>query len=67
MLFRSAITPEQQAGTYVYLAADKSVENISGGYWDENNHLVKSNKNSYNLTTWKKLRNVTNKMAGISN
>lgn len=63
---KMAITPEQQAGTYVYLAADKAVENISGGYWDENNHLVKSNKNSYNLTTWKKLRNVTNKMAGIS-
>ena len=62
---KMAITPEQQAETYVYLAADTSVEEISGGYWDEQKRLVKSNKNSYNLTTWKNLRKISNKMAGI--
>lgn len=62
---KMAITPEQQAETYVYLAADTSVEEISGGYWDEQKRLVKSNKNSYNRTTWKNLRKISNKMAGI--
>ena len=50
-----SITPEQQAQTYVYLATDPDVQNITGGYWDENNQQVRSNKNSYNKETWKKL------------
>ncbi len=62
---KMAITPERQAETYLFLAADPSVENITGGYWDENNKQVKSNRNSYNPETWKKLRQITNKMAGI--
>ena len=62
---KMAITPERQAETYLFLAADPSVENITGGYWDENNKQVKSNRNSYNPETWKKLRQITEKMAGI--
>jgi NAD(P)-dependent dehydrogenase (short-subunit alcohol dehydrogenase family) len=50
-----AITPERQAETYVYLAADPAVANISGGYWDENNRQVRSNRSSYNRETWKRL------------
>lgn len=60
-----AITPERQAETYVYLAADAAVESVSGRYWDENNRQVRSNKASYNRETWKKLWAVTAKMAGI--
>ncbi len=60
-----AITPERQAETYVYLAADAAVEAVSGGYWDENNRQVRSNKASYNRETWKKLWNLTAEMAGI--
>lgn len=62
---KMAITPERQAETYVYLAADPGLEKVTGGFWDENNKQVNSNKNSYNQTTWKKLREVTEKMAGI--
>lgn len=62
---KMSITPERQAETYVYLAAAPEVEKISGGYWDENNKQVNSSKNSYNKATWHKLREVTEKMAGI--
>lgn len=60
-----SITPEKQAETYTYLAADPSVEKITGGYWDENNRQVRSSANSYNRNTWKKLWEVTAKMAGL--
>jgi len=62
---KMAITPERQAETYVYLAADPDLEKVTGGYWDENNKQVYSSKNSYNPTTWHKLREVSEKMAGI--
>jgi NAD(P)-dependent dehydrogenase (short-subunit alcohol dehydrogenase family) len=63
---KSAITPEKQAETYVYLAADPAVQGTSGGYWDENNRQVRSNKNSYNRETWQKLWQVSERLAGIS-
>lgn len=62
---KMAITPERQAETYVYLAAAPEVEKITGGYWDENNKQVNSSKNTYNKATWQKLREVTEKLAGI--
>ena len=61
-----SITPEQQAKTYVYLAADPAVQEITGGYFDENNKQVRSNQKSYNRETWKKLWNVSEKLAGIN-
>lgn len=60
-----AITPERQAETYVYLATDPAVANISGGYWDENNCQVRSNSNSYNRETWKRLWEVTARFARV--
>lgn len=60
-----AITPERQAETYVYLAADPAVQEVTGGYWDENNQPVRSNAKSYNRETWKKLWDVSHRMAGI--
>ncbi len=61
-----AITPERQAETYVYLAADPAVANISGGYWDENNRQVRSNRSSYNRETWKRLCLESERLAGLS-
>ncbi len=60
-----AITPEKQAETYVYLATSPEVEDITGGYWDENNRQVKSNANSYKRETWKKLWEVSEKLAKL--
>jgi NAD(P)-dependent dehydrogenase (short-subunit alcohol dehydrogenase family) len=62
---RLSITPERQAETYVFLAADPEAEKITGGYWDENNRQVKSNQKSYNRETWKKLWAVSGKLAGL--
>ncbi len=56
---RFALTPEEQARTYAYLAADPAVEGISGGYWDENNKQVKSSPNTYKPETRQKLWQAT--------
>lgn len=63
---KMAITPERQAETYVYLAADPAVQNITGGYWDENNRQVKSNQNSYNRETWARLWKESERLAGLT-
>lgn len=62
---KMAITPERQAETYVFLAADPSVQSVTGGYWDENNRQVKCNSKSYDQETWQKLRHVTRQLAGV--
>jgi len=62
---KMAITPERQAETYAYLAADPALEKISGGYWDENNHQVRSNANSYNRATWQRLWDETERLSGL--
>jgi hypothetical protein len=64
---KMAITPEKQAETYVYLAADPAVQDISGAYWDENSRQVRSNQNSYNQQTWAKLWVESERLAGITN
>jgi NAD(P)-dependent dehydrogenase (short-subunit alcohol dehydrogenase family) len=61
-----SITPERQAETYVYLAADPALEKITGGYWDENNQQVRSNSNSYNQQTWDMLWKETERLAGLA-
>jgi len=60
-----SITPERQAETYLYLAADPKVAEVTGKYWDENNKQVESNKNSYNTETWNRLWNESAKLARI--
>ena len=61
-----ALTPERQAQTYVYLAADPAVADVTGGYWDENNRQVRSNANSYKRETWQRLWTVSEQMAGLA-
>lgn len=63
---KMSISPEKQAETYVYLAADPSVENTTGGYWDENNRQVRSNKNSYNRQTQQRLWKESERLAGLA-
>lgn len=62
---KASITPERQAETYVYLAADPEVSRFTGGYWDENNRQVRSNKNSYNPQTWRRLWQVSEQLTGL--
>lgn len=56
---KMALTPEQQADTYVYLATSPAVEGISGGYWYENNKQVKLSKYSCDEVAWLRLWNAT--------
>ena len=54
-----ALTPEKMAETYVWLAADPALNDVTGGYWDAPNTPVKANKNAYNRETQKRLWDVT--------
>lgn len=64
MLCRSKERGEQ-ALQDVWLAADSTLENISGGYWDAPNTPVKANKNAYKLETQQRLWDVSVKLAGL--
>ena len=60
-----ALTPEKMAETYVWLAADPSLENVTGGYWDAPDVPVKANKNAYNPETRKQLWEVSERLANV--
>jgi NAD(P)-dependent dehydrogenase (short-subunit alcohol dehydrogenase family) len=57
-----ALTPEKMAETYVWLAADPALKDVTGGYWDAPNTPVKANKNAYNRETQQRLWNSTKKL-----
>lgn len=57
-----AITPEKMAETYVWLAADPTLQDVTGGYWDAPNVAVKANKNAYDRETQKRLWNTTEEL-----
>jgi NAD(P)-dependent dehydrogenase (short-subunit alcohol dehydrogenase family) len=57
-----ALTPEKMAETYVWLAADPAVANITGGYFDAPNVPVKANKNAYNRETQRRLWEVSERL-----
>jgi NAD(P)-dependent dehydrogenase (short-subunit alcohol dehydrogenase family) len=61
-----ALTPEKMAETYTWLAADPSLNEVTGGYWDAPNTPVKANKNAYNRETQKRLWDVTEKLSFAS-
>lgn len=60
-----ALTPEKMAETYVWLAADPLLKDVTGGYWDAPETPVKANKNAYNRETQKRLWDATRKLASI--
>lgn len=64
---KMSITAERQAETYVYLAADPTVQDVTGSYWDENNRPVRSNWHSYNRDTWRRLWVESERLAGLHN
>lgn len=57
-----ALTPEKMAETYVWLAGDPDLQDITGGYWDAPNTPVKANKNAYNRETQKRLWSETKQL-----
>jgi NAD(P)-dependent dehydrogenase (short-subunit alcohol dehydrogenase family) len=61
-----ALTPEKMAETYVWLAADPDIQDVTGGYWDAPNVPAKANNNAYNKETWKKLWDVTESLAKVA-
>ncbi|HEX6270381.1 MAG TPA: SDR family oxidoreductase [Anaerolineales bacterium] len=61
-----AITPEKMAETYVWLAADPGLQDVTGGYWDAPHVPVKANKNAYKYETQQRLWEVSEKLAGVS-
>jgi NAD(P)-dependent dehydrogenase (short-subunit alcohol dehydrogenase family) len=61
---RFALTPEKMAETYVWLAADPDLRDVTGGYWDAPNVAVKANKYAYNRETQKRLWQVTEAKIG---
>ena len=60
-----AMSPEKMAETYVWLAADPSLREVTGGYWDAPDVPVKANKNAYNSDTRKQLWKVSEKLAKV--
>lgn len=61
-----AMTPEKMAETYVWLAGDPSLENVTGGYWDAPGVPAKANKHAYNPETQKQLWDVSEKLANVN-
>jgi NAD(P)-dependent dehydrogenase (short-subunit alcohol dehydrogenase family) len=57
-----ALTPEKMAETYVWLAGDPALKDVTGGYWDAPNTPVKANKNAYNRETQKRLWTATKEL-----
>jgi hypothetical protein len=62
---KMSITPGRKAETYVYLATDPKLLDISRGYWDENNKQVRSNRKSYKREPWKRLWDESERLAGM--
>ena len=54
-----ALTPEKMAKTYVWLAADPALNDITGKYWDAPDTPVKANKNAYDRETQQRLWDAT--------
>jgi NAD(P)-dependent dehydrogenase (short-subunit alcohol dehydrogenase family) len=63
---RFGITPEKMAETYIYLACDPEVEDITGKLFSEKNKPVKSSKRSYDEEVWQRLWELSEEMTGLS-
>jgi NAD(P)-dependent dehydrogenase (short-subunit alcohol dehydrogenase family) len=61
-----AMTPDQMAATYTWLATDPALATVTAGYWDAPHVPVKANKNAYNRATWHKLWDTTEKLAHLA-
>jgi len=57
-----ALTPEKMAETYIWLAADPAMKDVTGGYWDAPDMPVRANRNAYNRETQHRLWNSTKQL-----
>ncbi|WP_404332523.1 SDR family NAD(P)-dependent oxidoreductase [Mesobacillus maritimus] len=60
-----SIPPEVMAQTYTYLAANPSLSETTGKYFDENQSIVSSSKKSYDREVWSKLWDISNQLTHI--
>jgi hypothetical protein len=58
---KKSITPSKMAETYTYLATDPNIKGISGKYFDEHNHEVKSSQYMCNWDNIEAVIALTNK------
>ncbi len=56
---RSALSPDEMAETYAYLATSDEVSNVSGKYFDENRKQVKSSRYTYQPENIDQVMNLT--------
>ncbi len=61
----AAISPEQMAETYLYLAASPEMEGVTGQYIDEHRKPVKSSGPSYDRAMWARLWDVSARLTGL--
>jgi len=54
-----ALSPEEMAETYTYLATSDEVKSITGKYFNEKRRPVKSNKSTYQIENIEKIMNLT--------
>lgn len=64
---RLAITPEEMAKAYLWLAASPQAEGVTGRYFDENCREVKSSARSYDRAVWQRLWQVSARLTHLSN
>lgn len=55
-----ALSPEEMAETYTYLAISDEVKSVTGKYFDEKRNLVKSNQYTYQTENIEKVMDLTN-------
>lgn len=60
-----AMTPEQMAETYVWLAADPAAQSLTGGYFDAPGVSVKANPKAYRLATQQRLWDVSAQLTQV--
>lgn len=57
--------PEKMAETYVWLAADPTGQQQTGGYWDAPGIAVRANKRAYNKETQRHLWHISANLTGV--
>jgi NAD(P)-dependent dehydrogenase (short-subunit alcohol dehydrogenase family) len=63
---RRAITPEQMAAAYIYLAVAPEFETVTGKYFDEKCKEVKAYKPAYDRAVWRKLWDVSAELTHLA-
>lgn len=62
---KKAISPEEMAGTYVFLSTDGKICSITGRMFDEKKRIVKSSKYTCDKEVWKRLWESSAELVGL--